>query len=68
MINNNYDCHVNDKKATRVAEDLISDWTAAALVSNYKGAKFLAAIQPIFWTSETDSNDLKKSKYTLDDG
>ena len=52
------DCSTNKEKAKRVVDHLITNWKAAYLTSKANGAKFLAVLQPLAYTSNTPTNHL----------
>jgi lysophospholipase L1-like esterase len=53
-----FDCHNNKKKAELIVQNLIDNWLAAKNISERKGAKFIAILQPISFYSNSITEHL----------
>ena len=62
----NYDCHINDFKANKVADHLINNWYSAYLIAKANKSKFYAILQPNLFTSGSSYDYFnKKTKNIL---
>jgi hypothetical protein len=53
-----FDCHTDPVKARRIAENLLRDWEFARELSQARGIKFVAALQPVAYYSRTRMDHL----------
>ncbi len=50
-----YDCDINQKKASSIAQHLVNDWYTAYALSQSKNFKFYGILQPTLFTTKTKS-------------
>jgi len=63
----NYECHTNPRKAQKIAENLMQDWSIARRLVESYGGKFVGVLQPVAFFSDTklDHIEIKKRKGLL---